>query len=59
MTTTPLDALIKIRSQIVVVERHHADDPEAVTPVEMLKFLREREKFLMDEMERGEKWILI
>jgi len=55
MTTTPLDALMKIRSQIAIVERHHADDPEAITPVQMLKFLREREKALVDEVERGEK----
>jgi seryl-tRNA synthetase len=51
MTTTPQDALTKIRHQIHIVETYIETNPDWLTPMELIHELRAREKALANEIE--------
>jgi hypothetical protein len=55
MTYTNLDSLIKIRTQIAFAEKYRVENPDWQSPVEILKILRDRESFLMGQIERERK----
>lgn len=49
--TTSQEALIKIRHQIQVAELYRVNNPDWVTPVEILTQLRERERILANQVQ--------
>ena len=49
--TTNKDALLKIRHQIQIAELYHANNPDWITPVEILRELRERERILANKVQ--------
>jgi hypothetical protein len=51
MTTTPQDALTKIRHQIHIVETYIETNPDWLTPRELIHELRAREKALANEIQ--------
>ena len=51
METSSSEALLKVRHQIQVAELYHANNPDWITPVEILRELRERERILANKVQ--------
>jgi hypothetical protein len=51
METSSSEALLKIRHQIQVAELYQTNNPDWITPVEILRELRERERILANKVQ--------